>query len=238
MSLGDNTTKVALVTGALGGIGKALTKALNEANWTVAVSDMVGTGADFEFDLRVRGACDELVKGVVDEYGRLDLLVNNAATISFGPLAIGDLTSWWDTIAVNLTAPFRLSRAALAPLRETQGQIINVASIWGFTGEPNFSAYSASKAGILGLTKALALELAPQVRVNAIAPGHTDTPQLWADAESAGMTLDELRSTYAASIPLRRLMQPEEVGDLVVFLANAKGFTGSCIHLNGGLLMV
>ena len=95
-----------------------------------------------------------------------------------------------------------------------------------------------ARAGILGLTKALARELAPDVRVNAIAPGHIDTPQQAIDAEVAGLTREELYDSYAGSMPVGRILTPAEVARLAVFLANETGFTGSCVHLNGGLLMV
>jgi NAD(P)-dependent dehydrogenase (short-subunit alcohol dehydrogenase family) len=91
---------------------------------------------------------------------------------------------------------------------------------------------------LLGLTKALALELAPDVRVNAIAPGHMDTPQQDVDAAAAGMTREELYDTYRATIPLARILPPAEVAAVLVFLANQPGFTGSCLHVNGGGLLV
>jgi 3-oxoacyl-[acyl-carrier protein] reductase len=227
-----------LVTGAAGGLGRELVAALESNGWVVASTDLPGTGVALEADLRDAGACGRLVARVIAEHSRLDLLVNNAATMYHGPLDLADLDRWWDTISVNLSAPFRLSRAALAALRRTGGQILNVASIAAFAGEAGFSAYCASKSGMVGLTKALARELAPDVRVNAIAPGHVDTPQQAVDAAAAGVTRQQLYEAYGEIIPMGRILTAAEVARLVVFLSNETGFTGSCVHLNGGLLMV
>jgi NAD(P)-dependent dehydrogenase (short-subunit alcohol dehydrogenase family) len=229
---------VALVTGAAGGLGRAVVAALEVAGWEVATSDLPGTGVELEADLRYPGEGTALVERVLTSRSRLDLLVNNAATMYHGNLDVGDMDRWWDTIDVNLSAPFRLARAAHGPLRQTRGQILNVASTHGVKAEAGFSAYCAAKSGLIGLTKALALELAPEVRVNAVAPGHIDTPQQDVDAEAAGLSRPELYEQYAKTIPIGRILDPEEVGRLVVFLAGETGFTGSCIHLNGGSLLV
>lgn len=230
--------RAALITGAAGGLGAAIASRLQSDGWTVARTDLPGTDVPYPADLRDSAACTALVDDVVAACDRLDLLVNNAATMYHGDLAPGDLDRWWDSIDVNLSAPFRLSRAACGPLRRTGGQIINVASSFGFTGAAGFSAYCASKSGLVGLTKALALELAPDVRVNAIAPGHVDTPQQAIDAAVAGLTRDELYARYAETIPIGRILQPAEIARLVSYLASETGYTGSCIHLNGGMVLV
>ena len=135
------------MTGAAGGLGRELVAALENDGWAVAPSDLPDSGVAWETDLRDADACDHLVARVIAEHSRLDLLINNAATMYHGPLDLGDLDRWWDTISVNLSAPFRLSRAASAELRRTGGQILNVASIMAFAAEPGFSAYCASKSG-------------------------------------------------------------------------------------------
>ena len=229
---------VALVTGGAGGFGRSIVVALEDAGWTVAVTDIAGTGVAWETDLRAPGACAALVESVVGAYGELDLLVNCAATMFSGELRLDDLDRFWDTIDVNLSAPFRLARAAAPVLRETRGQIINISSTFGVMAEAQFSAYCASKAGLIGLTKALALELAPEVRVNAIAPGHMDTPQQAVDAAAAGLTREELYDEYARVIPIGRILNTTEVARLVVFLAGEQAFTGSTVHMNGGQLLV
>lgn len=229
---------VALVTGAAGGFGRSIVTALEDDGWTVASTDLPGTGVAWEADLRTPGACPALVDSVVGAYGELDLLVNNAAAMFCGELQLDDLDRFWDTIDVNLSAPFRLARSAAPILSETRGAIINIASTFGVMAEVGFSAYCASKAGIIGLTKALALELAPDVRVNAIAPGHMDTPQQAVDAAAAGLTREELYQRYARTIPIGRILNTTEVARLVVFLAREEAFTGSTVHMNGGQLLV
>jgi 3-oxoacyl-[acyl-carrier protein] reductase len=219
-------------------MGRAIEHELESNGWTVASTDLPGCDVGYPIDLRDRAACTVLVDEVVADYGRLDLLINNAATMYHGELTLADLDRWWDTIDVNLSAPFRLARAAARALRLSRGQIINISSVMGVMAAPGFSAYCTSKSGVIGLTKALALELAPDVRVNAIAPGHVDTPQQAVDAEAAGVTRAELYAGYARSIPIGRILGPAEIGRLVAYLASETGYTGSCVHINGGLLLV
>ena len=126
-------------------------------------------------DLASRAACAELVERVLAGHGRLDLLVNNAATMTLAEPTPATMDLWWRDFQVNLSAPLWLAQAALPALREARGQVINMCSVAALHGEPGFSAYAASKAGLLGLTRSLARELAPAVRVNAVAPGPTDT---------------------------------------------------------------
>jgi NAD(P)-dependent dehydrogenase (short-subunit alcohol dehydrogenase family) len=234
---------VALVTGAAGGIGSEIVGALVEAGWTVAATDLAEAGEiaratlTIPADLRSRDACREVVDTVVARFGRLDLLVNNAATMTVVEPTVETMPLWWRDIEINLTAPLWLTQAAAAPLREHAGQVINITSISALRGEAGFSAYAASKAGLLGMTRSLARELAPAIRVNAIAPGPTETEQLNRDAEFLGVELAELHGHYAAGMPTGRLVQPAEVAKLVVFLAGAESFTGECVQINGGMLM-
>jgi NAD(P)-dependent dehydrogenase (short-subunit alcohol dehydrogenase family) len=234
---------VALVTGAAGGIGCAIVAALATAGWTVAATDLAevgdvsGAASTIPADLRGRDACRAVVDAVLARFERLDLLVNNAATMTVVEPTVETMDLWWRDIDVNLSAPLWLTQAAAAPLRASAGQVINVSSISALRGEPGFSAYAASKAGLLGMTRSLARELAPTIRVNAIAPGPTETEQLNRDAEFQGVRLDELHRLYTADMPTGRLVQPAEVADLVVFLAGATSFTGECVQINGGMLM-
>jgi NAD(P)-dependent dehydrogenase (short-subunit alcohol dehydrogenase family) len=239
---------VALVTGAAGGIGTTIVAALEAAGWTVAATDIAAEGEDGSApasarpldllaDLSSRAACVALTERTLARYGRLDLLVNNAATMTQAEPATGTMERWWRDFAVNLSAPLWLMQAALPALREARGQVINMCSIAGLHGEPGFSAYAATKAGLLGLTRSLARELAPVVRVNAVAPGPVDTPQLARDAEFSGLTMTEMHTRYAAQIPVGRLTGPAEVAATVAFLADSAAFTGECIQINGGMLM-
>ena len=234
---------MALVTGAAGGIGCAIVAALAEAGWTVAATDLAEAGdvagaeVTIPADLRGRDACRAVVDAVLARFGRLDLLVNNAATMTVVEPTVDTMALWWRDIEVNLTAPLWLTQAAAAALREGAGQVINVSSISALRGEPGFSAYAASKAGLLGMTRSLARELAPTIRVNAIAPGPTETEQLNRDAEYLGVGLGELHRRYIADMPTGRMVQPAEVAELVVFLVGAESFTGECVQINGGMLM-
>jgi NAD(P)-dependent dehydrogenase (short-subunit alcohol dehydrogenase family) len=234
---------VALVTGAAGGIGREIVAALANVGWTVAATDLAETGEvacaelTIPADLRGRDNCRAVIDAVLARFGRLDLLVNNAATMTVVEPTVATMPLWWHDIEINLTAPLWLTQAAAAQLRENAGQVINVSSISALRGEAGFSAYAASKAGLLGMTRSLARELAPTIRVNAIAPGPTETEQLNRDAEFHGVELDELHRRYTAGMPTGRLVQPAEVANLVVFLAGAKSFTGECVQINGGMLM-
>lgn len=232
------------MTGAAGGIGREITNALTAAGWLVAATDLApageipGAAQSFPADLSGgRASCRAVVDDVLGHFGRLDLLVNNAATMTVVEPTVDTMPLWWKDIAVNLDAPLWLTQAAAPALRLSRGQVINMCSISALRGEPGFSAYAASKAGLLGMTRSLARELAPTVRVNAVAPGPTDTEQLSRDAEFAGVELDELRRRYASDMPSGRLVTPAEVADVIVFLSGAESFTGECVQINGGMLM-
>ena len=244
MSGAVSAQRVALVTGAAGGIGTAIVAALETSGWTVVGTDITltkGTGTngavEVSADLANRMACVELIERVLAGHGRLDLLVNNAATMTLAEATPDTMDLWWHDFQVNLSAPLWLSQAALPALREARGQIINMCSVSALHGEPGFGGYAASKAALLGLTRSLARELAPAVRVNAVAPGPTDTPQLGRDAEYQGLTMSGLHAFYAGQMPIGRLVAPFEVAASVAFLADSAAFTGECIQINGGILM-
>ncbi len=229
--------RVALVTGAAGGLGAAIVAALEAEGWSVAAATR--RDGPYAADLAEPSAGDDLVRDVMARHGRLDLLVSNAAAMTMAPVESHPVADWWHVVDVNLTAPFRLSRAAAPHLRASGGSITFISSEWGVTGWPDATAYAASKAGLIGLTKALARELAPDVRVNAIAPGVIDTPQLLVDAEHAGVNIEEMKVRYAASTPLRRIATPREIAASVIFLASPGGafYTGQVLQPNGGTTM-
>jgi len=228
---------VALVTGAAGGLGRALVAGLEADGWTVAAA--ARRGGRFAADLAERGSAGALVGRVIDRFGRLDLLVPNHAYMRMAPVDAHPIDDWWRVVDTNLTGSFRLARAAAPHLLRTGGSIVFVSSEWGVTGWPNASAYAASKAGLIGLTKALARELAPGVRVNAVAPGVIDTPQLRVDADAAGVTLDEIRRRYAAATPLGRIASPAEIAATIRFLVSPEAgyYTGQVLQPNGGTTM-
>jgi NAD(P)-dependent dehydrogenase (short-subunit alcohol dehydrogenase family) len=156
--------------------------------------------------------------------------------MAMAPVEEHSVESWWAIVDTNLSGSFHLARAAIPELRPRRGSIVFMSSEWGVIGWSNASAYAASKAGLIGLTRSLARELAPHVRVNAIAPGVVDTPQLEVDAADAGITLDGIRQRYAAASPLLRIAAADEIAASVEFLASdaAAYYTGQVFHPNGG----
>ena len=179
-------------------------------------------------DLLDHSKLPSLVEQTVNRFGQLDALVNNAS--SFFPTPVGEITAadWEDLIGTNLRAPLFLSQAAAPVLKKTQGAIVNITDIHADRPLKNYVIYSVAKAGLVGLTRSLARELAPEVRVNAVAPG----PILWPDEEQ----FDELaRQRIISHTPLRREGVPEDVAKAVHFLlADASYVTGETINVDGG----
>lgn len=227
-------TPVALVTGSAGGIGRAIVARLEGEGWSVAAA--THRGGELAADLADPSAASSLVTRVIERFGRLDALVVNHAAMAMAAVDEHDPADWWRIVDVNLSGAFCLARDAAPHLAAAAGSIVFISSEWGITGWPRASAYAASKAGLVGLTRALARELAPSVRVNALAPGAVDTPQLAVDAADAGTTLDEIRERYAAKAPLRRIATPDDVAASLSFLlsANAANYTGQVLHPNAG----
>ncbi len=249
----SNTDKVALVTGASSGFGEAIAKELgaegygvlaagrNEARTGSVVDAISGSGGTAEAwlgDLTGAGACDDLIAACRARFGRLDVLVNSAGV--FYPALAEDTSEeeWDETIAVNLTAVFMLSRAALALLRESGGgAIVNIASDWGLMGGRLGAAYCASKGGVVLMTKAMALDHAHEnIRVNAVCPTSFLTPMIEGEFRRRGVDLATGLAEEAAGIPLGRLGHPEELAKLVAYLASdaAALMTGAAIPLDGG----
>ena len=225
---------VALVTGAAGGLGRAIVARLERVGWEVAGA--THHDGPLAADLADPAQARSLVGRVVAGFGRLDLLVANHAAMTMAPADEHPLDDWWRIVDTNLSGSFHLARAAVPHLRGADGAIVFVSSEWGVIGWPEASAYAASKAGLIGLTRALARELAPSIRVNAIAPGVIDTPQLAVDAASAGIDLHEMKRRYVEASPLRRIADPDEIAASVEFLASgdAAYYTGQVLHPNGG----
>ena len=243
----DLTGKTALVTGASGGLGGAIARALYGQGATVALSGTrrealealageLGSRAHvLPCDLADAAAVEALVPAAEAAMGSLDILVNNAG-VTRDNLFMRMKDAEWDTvIAVDLTAAFRLSRACLkGMMRRRFGRIIGITSIVGVTGNPGQGNYAAAKAGMIGMSKALAAEVASRgITVNCIAPGFIASPMT--DALN-----DKQREAILASVPMGRLGAGADIGAAAVYLASdeAAYITGQTLHVNGGMAMI
>jgi 3-oxoacyl-[acyl-carrier protein] reductase len=243
----DLSGKTALVTGASGGIGGAIARALHGAGAKVmlhgtrrpALEELAGILSERAFvataDLGDPAAADALVKNAEAAMGQLDILVNNAGlTRDMLALRMKD-EDWQKVIDVDLTAGFRLSRAALRGMvRRRWGRIVAITSIVGATGNPGQANYAAAKAGTVGMSKALAAEVAQRgITVNCVAPGFIAT------AMTDALT-EEQKARIAAAVPMGRIGAPDEVAAGVLFLASeeARYITGQTLHINGGMAMI
>jgi 3-oxoacyl-[acyl-carrier protein] reductase len=239
--------KTALVTGASGGIGGAIARALHAQGATVALSgtrvEALGQLADVLGDRRhvVPGnladaaATEKLVKDAEAALGHVDILVNNAGlTRDMLAMRMKD-EDWQAVLDVNLTAGFRLARACLrSMMRQRWGRVIGITSIVGVTGNAGQANYAAAKAGMIGMSKALAAEVASRgITVNCVAPGFIATPM------TDGLK-DEQRSRLLAAIPAGRLGDPADIAAAVVYLASPEAayVTGQTLHVNGGMAMI
>jgi len=243
----DLKGKTALVTGATGGIGGAIAKALYGQGATVGIS---GTKAEklealaselgervyaLPCDLRDRPAVAQLADTAEKTLGQVDILVNNAGITHDNLFMRMKDEEWDDVIAVNLTSAFILTRGILrGMMRRRYGRIVNIASISGVFGNPGQGNYAASKAGLVGMTKSLAREVAARgITANCIAPGFISTPMTDALTEKQVEAI-------AAAIPAQTFGKPEDIAAAAVFFASdeAAYVTGETMHVNGGMIMV
>jgi len=221
---------VALVTGAGVRVGRAIALLLRARGWTVAAHyhshRPAGRLEALRADLAAEGGPEALARAFRARFARLDLLVNCAAGFDERPLAATDARAFDAQMDLNARAPLLLVRALAPLLSRSGGAIVNVADVGGgLVAWKGFAAYAASKAALVRLTECLALELAPRVRVNAVAPGTV----LWPDSYPAAR-----RRALARKIPLRRVGTPEDVAEAVLFLATAPYVTGAILPVDGG----
>lgn len=241
--------QVAIITGAGGGIGAAVAMALAEAGAHVVVNDVVAEAAEAvakqveecgvrtlvdTADITDADQVQRMVDAVMEEFGRIDILVNNAG-ITRDNLLIRMKEAEWDAVlTVNLKGTFNCTKAvARTMMKQRSGRIINVASVVGLTGNAGQANYSASKAGVIGLTKTTARELAPRgITVNAIAPGYFKTSMTEKLPESA-------KEAFLKQIPLGRAGSAEDVANVVAFLSSSEAsyITGQVICVDGGMVM-
>jgi acetoacetyl-CoA reductase len=241
---------VALVTGGMGGLGTAICKALAKEGYKVVanclpnfppkeewLAKMKAEGFEVyagEADVTDYEQCGAMVKRIEAEIGQIDVLVNNAGITRDSMFRKMDKGAWDAVLSTNLDSVFNVTHHILPSMAERgYGRVINISSVNGVKGQFGQANYSAAKAGILGLTKALAQEVAKKgVTVNAIAPGYIGTDMVMAIKE-------EVRDAIVATVPAGRLGRPDEIGDLCAYLASDKAgyITGATININGGLHM-
>jgi 3-oxoacyl-[acyl-carrier protein] reductase len=244
------TTRVALITGAARGIGQTIALALAQPDLMLYINDVTppeaaaetireveargAKGSYLQFNVADLSQVEQAVEGIIKESGRLDILVNNAGITRDQLLVRMKEEDWDQVLAVNLKGAFNCLKAAAKPMiKQRFGRIINISSIVGIMGNAGQANYVASKAGLVGLTKSAARELASRnITVNAVAPGFIET------AMTQNLP-EKVREAMLAQIPLNRFGSPEEVAHAVAFLASdqAAYITGQVMHINGGMLM-
>ena len=237
----DLTGKVALITGATGGIGGAIARKMRDAGATVVVSGRNVAKMDAEFgdeyikipcDLAADGGAVELVMNTIEAAGKIDILINNAGITRDTLLMRMTDEQFDEVINTNLRSCFKMCRAAIMPMMKNRfGRIINMASIIGTIGGPGQANYAASKGGMIAMTKSIAAEVASRgITANAIAPGFIKTPM-------TDVLPDELKKSYLAQIPAGRFGEPDDIANACVFLASdeASYINGQTLHINGGM---
>ncbi|HEY8378618.1 MAG TPA: glucose 1-dehydrogenase [Nannocystis sp.] len=242
----DLNGKVALVTGGARRVGRALSLALARAGADVVVNyfssaeaaeqtvaDIVALGRRaiaIHGDVASKEVADMLVRRTAETFGRLDVLVNNASTFETAPILAITEEEWDRVLAVNLKGPFLLSQAA-APLlrRDGGGVIVNIADLSAFQPWPSYAHHSVSKAGLVHLTRVLALALAPDIRANCIAPGTVLPPE--------GYTEEELLQSIARA-PLKKIGDPDDVARALLYLVESDFVTGEVVVVDGGRMLL
>jgi NAD(P)-dependent dehydrogenase (short-subunit alcohol dehydrogenase family) len=238
--------KVALVTGAAGGIGRALVALFQAEGAIVVATDVVplpdGAALSLPLDVTSESAWREAMTQVERDYGRLDVLVNNAGILLSRPLMETTLAEWQEVMAVNLDGTFLGLREAMKLMARNRepagGAIVNIASVAALVAAPTLAAYAAAKGGVVSLTRAAAIaaaEIGGGIRINAVCPGFTDTAMIDRIAAGFGKP-EEIKAKLARRQPLGRLCTPEEVAEAALYLASdaARYVTGTTLTVDGG----
>lgn len=246
MTQNDLDGKVALVTGAAVGIGRAAANALAAQGATVVLLDRDdpapltdGASQSLTVDVTDAAAVEQAIATVVADHGRLDILVNAAGIQRYGSVVDAPTEQWHEVIATNLTSVWLTTKYAVPHLEATgAGAIVNVASVQAFVSQRGVAAYTASKGGLVALTNALAVDHAPLVRANCVAPGSVDTPMLRNAAADFSDDPDAMVKEWGMMHPLERVAKASEVGETIAFLAGPRAsfITGTTVRVDGGLL--
>lgn len=238
--MGGMRGKTALVTGAAGGIGRAIVKVFQANGVSVTGADLRECDADYSIvgDLSEASFCDQLPRQAREQMGGLDILVNNAGIITRGKITEASDQDFFVSMAINVEAPFRLCRAAIPIMTDAGGgAIVNVASCWGVHPGPNHPVYVMSKAAVASLTQCLGIDHASQnIRVNAVCPNEVNTPMIRTGFKVRGLDPEKAIEELNTSVPLGRIAEPEDIADVVVFLASdqARYLCGALVEANGG----
>ena len=253
--------KVAVVTGGGSGIGKAISEGLGKNGAKVAVASRSPSHLEaaqelfknldrpllaLPMDIRKKEEVRKAVDRVIAAWGRIDILVNNAGISGLNRMDDPDDSRWYDIIETNLTGTYLVTKEVLKVMKDhSDGRIINIASVLGKFGVPGYSAYCASKHGVIGFTRALALEVVHRgITVNTVCPGWVDTEMARLGMEEGaayqGLSVEEFKRQAMGAVPIKRFLAPEEVAYLVSYLASPKagGITGQAINICGGQTMV
>lgn len=234
--------KVGIVTGGSSGIGKAVTEKLVEEGAEVVVADVDGDrgeavaeeiGCEFrECDVSDWENMKDVVASTVDDYGHLDIVVNNAGIGAVHGIDEMEIEEWRKVLSVDLDGVMHGTKAAIGHLKESGGCVVNIASIYGLVGDVGSTAYTAAKGGVVNFTRSVANDVAQDgVRVNSVCPGYVDTPM----TEEA-LSDDDFRAHVEGETPMGRVADPEEIADVVAFVASdrASYMTGENVAVDGG----
>ena len=251
--MGKDKSNVVLVTGASGGIGKAIVNKYSRQGLTMAIADKDedkanklvheinhgnGKAMAFPGDLLDQNYSDNLANEVKEKLGSIDILINNA-----GLMRRGDITQTSDedyelSMKINVEAPFRLIRASIPLMVDSGGgSIVNISSCWGINPGPNHLIYCTTKAALAAMTKCLGRDHAHQnIRINAVCPNEVNTPMLRTGFEIRGLNPDDAMRELNQSVPIGHIAEPEEIADVVAFLSSneARYICGSLVEINGG----